>query len=248
MVVRRAAERHRRAEVADAGWQHAGVDDGGDAGAGALGAEAVLVVVAPDEELLARQADPLDQLAGDQHAVERDDDVADQAVARPPPRRRASGARRGSPPGSRIGKHQPARGRPRRRRPGPRSRGRSSWPSSVARQSGSGSPSSSISQTRSAPRSTAQRSPVVEAAGAAPVACQGAGRAPAPRLGAPPARRSHAPVPSVEALSTTRISSSPGDLAAARATSRWSSARRLKVTTTAAMRRARSAARSRPTP
>ena len=62
------------------------------------------MVVAPDEELLAGQADPVDQLPGDQHAVERDDDVGEHAVA--------GGAldlghvvrRRGRRPGSRIGK------------------------------------------------------------------------------------------------------------------------------------------------
>ena len=40
------------------------------------------MVVAPDEELRARQADLLDQGAGEQHAVERDHDVADHAAGR----------------------------------------------------------------------------------------------------------------------------------------------------------------------
>ena len=76
VVVRRAPEHHRRAEVVGGRVQELGVDHGGDPGAGALGAQTVLVVVAPDEELLARQPDPLDEVAGDQHAVERDHDVA----------------------------------------------------------------------------------------------------------------------------------------------------------------------------
>ena len=98
------------------------VDDRGDPSAAALGAQAVLVVVAPDEELRARQADPLDQVAGEQDAVERDHDAADQAV-RPPPRgRRPSRARHGYRPAAGSGRPA-ARGRTRRRRPGPRSRG-----------------------------------------------------------------------------------------------------------------------------
>jgi hypothetical protein len=48
--------------------------------------------------------------------------------------------------------------------------------------------------------------------------------------------RSHSGVPSLDALSTTRISSSPG-VAARRGISRWSSSSRLNVTTTAAIRR-----------
>ena len=38
------------------------------------------VVVAPDEELLARIADPLHEPTGHENAVERNDNVADQAV------------------------------------------------------------------------------------------------------------------------------------------------------------------------
>ena len=125
------------------------VDDGRDAGAGALGPEAVLVVVAPDEELRARQADPLDQVTRDQHAVEGDHDAADQAVPRRPAGRR-HGVDDAGPAGEADREHQPARGRPRRRRPGPRSRGRRRCASRADRQSGSGRPSSSISQTRSA--------------------------------------------------------------------------------------------------
>ena len=156
VVVRRAAEHHRRPEVADAGVADRGVDDGGHPAAGALGAEPVLVVVAPDEELLARQADPLDQRAGDEHAVERDHDVADHAAGGRGRGRRACRGRRGCRPAAGSGRPA-ARGRPRRRRPGPRSRSRGAG----ARRGSpaSGSPSSSISQTRSAPRSTATRSP-----------------------------------------------------------------------------------------
>ena len=67
-----------------AGCRKRDADDRGDPGTGPPGAPEVLHVVAPDEELLARQPDPLHQLAGDQHAVERDHDVLEAAPRRPP--------------------------------------------------------------------------------------------------------------------------------------------------------------------
>ncbi len=78
VVVRRPAEHHRAAEVVGGGVPEVRADDGGDPGPGALGAPQVLDVVAPDEELRARQPDPVDQVAGDQHAVERDHHPGDQ--------------------------------------------------------------------------------------------------------------------------------------------------------------------------
>ena len=80
VVVRRAAEHHRGPEVVGRRMQEAGVDDGRHPGPGAAGAPEELHIVAPEEELLSRQADPCDQLPGDEHAVERDDHVGEEPV------------------------------------------------------------------------------------------------------------------------------------------------------------------------
>ena len=135
MVVRRTPEGHGGAEGPDRRVRDAGVDDGGDPGAAALGAQAVLVVVAPDEELGARQADPLDQGPGEQDAVERDHDVADQAVRS---RRRATSPIACTvrvPPGSRIGKTSRS-GSVSSTTTGPQKSSAPSWASRVSRQPG----------------------------------------------------------------------------------------------------------------
>ncbi len=158
----------------------------------------------------------------------------DQAVDAPRARRRPCRCTTRVPPGSRIGKHQPARVVlvDHHRAPEVEVVVRAS---SRSRQSGSGSPSSSISQTRSAPRSTrpaaARRGSRRRHRGSR----SSVRRQQRVRLGRRAAGQP-LPVPSVEALSTTRISASPGDLASSRATSRCSRPSRLKVTTTATMR------------
>ena len=61
--------------------QEAGTDDSRHPGPGLACAPEELHVVAPDEEVLARQSDSLDELSGDQDAVERDHHVSDEPVA-----------------------------------------------------------------------------------------------------------------------------------------------------------------------
>ena len=130
------------------------------------------------------------------------------------------------PPGSRIGKTRRS-GSASSTTTGPQKSSSSLRASSVPRQSGSGIPSSSISQARSAPRSIAHSRP--------------SWNPPAPpRFSArvrcvTPAPVSHSPLPSLDALSTTRISSTSGT-SRSRATRRCSSGRRLNVTTTATTR------------
>ena len=153
VVVRRPAERHRSAEVVGGGVQVARGHHRRDAPAGLAGPPEVLDVVAPDEELLAGQPDPLDQLAGDEHAVERDHHVGDHPVA---------GGRLdlGHPvhDGARPG--QPDReAQPRRVVLGEHRRAPEVVVVLEQDRSGSrvpGTPSSSISHTRSAPRSIAR--------------------------------------------------------------------------------------------
>ena len=125
-----------------------------------------------------------------------------------------------------------APGRPRRRRAVPRSRARRGR--AALQESGSGRPSSSISQTRSAPRSTASPQPLVEAARAAAVVVQGDAR---PGRGRSPVA-SRQPLP--RAVRGRVVDHDdlrqPGRPRAAAPPVVCSSGSRLKVTTTAAMR------------
>ena len=199
-----------------------------------LGPPEVLDVVAPDEELLARQADPLDELAGDQHAVEGDDDVRDQrrraaAASTSAIRCTTRGAARAAGSGSTAG-------------PG-RASATTSRPPEVevvvgeqqdSRQSGSGSPSSSISQTRSAPRSTRPASPSWKPPAPPRVVGQLERRSAADRAGLRPRQ----PLPPCRRWRRCRPPGSRPSPAAspAAATSRCSRVSRLKVTTTATIR------------
>ena len=231
MVVRRPPEHHRRAEGADRRVPDAGVDDGGDPGAAALGAQAVLVVVAPDEELRPRQADPLDQLAGDQHAVERDHDARGSARRHRGRSTSAIACTTRVPPGSRIGKtsrlgfglvDDDRAPEVERRR--------------VLEQGleavGLGQAVVVHQPDQVGPALDRPAQALVEAAGAAGVGRSAAGVRRRPGSAAEPAR----PCRRCEALSTTRTSSSPS-VSASRWSRRWSRSSRLKVTTTAAMRR-----------
>ena len=150
------------------------------------------------------------------------------SASSPSVRRCRARRRRRAPPGCRpgAGSGRPAgRGRPRRRRAVPRSRGRSRV-RSRSRQSGSGRPSSSISQTRSAPTldrpaparrgSRRRRRGCSRACGAAPAASPRHRPAVAQRADAWDGHRSscdaswtrveasQSPVPSREALSMTQ--------------------------------------------
>ena len=206
VVVGRAAEHHRRAEVAHAGVAHGGGDDRGDAGAGLLGPQPVLVVVAPDEELLARQPDPVDELLGDEDAVEGDHDPVDAVPAARHGARRRRRARRGCCRAAGSGRPG-GPGRPRRRPAGPRSRG--CRPPRAAgrgsrRRAGRRRPSARPGRPRgrsprparrgTRPRRRGWWSSVRDASGTSPVV----GRA-----------ASHSPVPSEDALSTTSTSARP---------------------------------------
>ena len=237
MVVRRAAEHHRRAR----GRRRAG---------GSTRASTTVATRAPARSARRRyswsspqmknssrgSADPLDQLAGDQHAVEGDHDVRGSRRRRRPPRRRPSGARRGC-----------------RRAAGSGSTSRSGSASSThdrapevevvarARAAGRGSrasgrPSSSISQTRSAPRSIAQAQPVVEAAGAAAVGRAGCGV----EHGTAPVGRGSAASQLPRAVGRGVVDDQhlvePRHLAQPRRPAAGAAPSRLKVTTTATMR------------
>ena len=132
------------------------------------------------------------------------------AVAGGRARRRRCRARRVAPPGSRIGKHQPVRvvlvDDDRAPEVEVARRARAAARGSPA----SGRPSSSISQTRSAPRSMRQARPSWKPP--APPLLRSRVRATTHRRRRLRGRSSasHSPVPSVEALSTTMTSSSPG--------------------------------------
>ena len=190
------------------------------------------MVVAPDEELLAGQPDPLDQLAGDEHAVERDHDVADHARRRRGARRRPSGARRGCrraagsgrPAGSGSASSTttgPQKSRscvPEQQRRGSRARAGRRRPSARPGRRRARRPSRRPSWNPPAP-------PRLRSSGCA---TSGVPRRRPPRPATPPCRRSTRcrPPGSRRAPATSR----------SRATRLCSSASRLKVTTTAAMR------------
>ena len=217
VVVRRPPEHHRRAEIADRRMVDDGVDDGRDPGAGGLGAEPVLVVVAPDEELGTGIADPLDQRAGHQHAVERDDDVVEPAVGGRRPCRRdvvhhPGAARQPDREDQAVGvafvddERPPeveVRSRPAAAR-GSRARAGRRRPSARPGRRRTPRPPSAALRGSRRPRRGCGR------------AC--GGRRPAPA--------SHSPVPSVEALSTTRTAVSRST-SRRRATRRCSRGRRL---------------------
>ncbi len=61
--------------------QEVRINDGRYPGTGLASPPEVFDIVTPDEELGANGTDSLNQFAGDQHPVERDDNVGDDAVA-----------------------------------------------------------------------------------------------------------------------------------------------------------------------
>ena len=108
VVVRRAAEHHRRAEVVGRRVEEVAVHDRGDPGTGAAGPPEVLDVVAPDEELLAGQPDPLDEVPGESTPL----NGMTTSSSTPSTAARSTSARSCTTravPGSRIGKHSRSR-------------------------------------------------------------------------------------------------------------------------------------------
>ena len=200
----------------------------------ALARQTVLDVVAPDEELLAGQPDPLDQLAGDQHAVERDHDVADQPVRARPGATSARSCTTAAPAGQPDREAQPVGVVLVDARPVPRSRGRR-----VLEQAGRGSPAAGGRRRPSATpgrrrarlrppgRRGSRRPRRVAVQRHAPAAPRWPSREPLPRA------VGRGVVDDEHLGRRVRHVAQP-------ATSRCSSASRFEVTTTATMRAARS--------
>ena len=135
-------------------------------------------------------------------------------------------------PGSLIGKQSSA-GRCSVSTAGPQKSNSPRCRSKMSRQSGVGSPSSSISQAKLAPKSCDHCRPVWKPP--APPKFVGSVRHNT-RGSALVSSANHSPVPSLDALSTTRMASTASSVRS-RETRRCSSASRLKVTTTAATSR-----------